>query len=156
MSTLHRIDNDLLLKWLQDLQIAHYLCGQCQGIHMAEIQGLEGVMESRLFLDEDCLIFTTEVEVRDASLFYVQAELPRVNAAFVHLKAFLDAIDQGGFQLVLCGTLWISAGISRKQLEVFLKALIDAKMEVIATFQQQDCLYRSEDGEDPKSLAQLH
>jgi hypothetical protein len=153
MSFLHQIDNELLLKWLEELQIAHYLCGQCQGIHLSDIQSMEGVLESRLFLDEECLIFTTEIEIRNSCLFAVQAELPRINAAYAHLKAFLDATDDYNIRMIMCGTQWISAGVSLEQIDVFVRALVDAKSEVIADFQQQDYLFLAEENDAPTTPA---
>ena len=131
MASIRFIDQDTLLKWLGDLGIKHYLCGQCQGVHISEIQGLENVAESRLFLEQDCLIYTTELEVRNSYLLAINAELPRLNGTFVNLKLFLDIIDDGPARLIICDSQWVAAGVSKDQLGVYIRTAIETKLEAI-------------------------
>lgn len=70
----------------------------------------------------------------------MQAELLRVNGTFAHLKAFLDNDDDYPVRLILCNTLWSCAGLSAEQLDVFMRALIEAKAEVIQAFQKEGYL----------------
>lgn len=156
MSFLHQVDYDLVLRWLEELQIPHYLCGQCQGIHMTEVQSLDGVLESRVFLDQDCLIFSTELEVRTACLLDLQAELPRINGSYAHLKAFFDASDDQMLRLILCDTLWTSAGLGREQLDVFIQAAVSAKVEIIGELLKEGYFYRAEGSEGPAQGSHFH
>ena len=55
---------EVVMRWLTQGQIPHYLCEQCHGIHIVDIQSLEGVLESRLFVESEGLMFTTELEIR--------------------------------------------------------------------------------------------
>ncbi|MBK8971442.1 MAG: YbjN domain-containing protein [Hahellaceae bacterium] len=157
MAFLHEVDSDLILKWLESLRISHYLCGNCQGIHITELQEMEGVLESRLFLDESCLIFTTELEVCNSALFALQADLLRVNGTYAHLKAFLDTSDNYAVRLILCNTLWTCSGLSAEQLDIFMRALIEAKAEVIQSFQEEGYLTLSaDDGNNTAPASALH
>ncbi|WP_020406663.1 YbjN domain-containing protein [Hahella ganghwensis] len=131
MPTLKFIDQDSLLNWLEDLGLQHYLCGQCQGVHITEVQSQLGVLESRVFLEQDCLIFTTEVDIRNSTVLAVSAELTRFNGTYANLKFFLDVSDDGPARLIICDTQWVSAGITRDQFGVFLRAAIDAKTDVL-------------------------
>ncbi|OZG73529.1 YbjN domain-containing protein [Hahella sp. CCB-MM4] len=131
MPTIKFIDHDSLLNWLEDLGVQHYLCGQCQGVHITEVQSQVGVLESRLFLEQDCLIFTTEVDIRNSAVLAVNAELPRFNGTYANLKFFLDVSDDGPARLIICDTQWVSAGITRDQFGVFLRAAVDAKVDVL-------------------------
>jgi hypothetical protein len=84
-----------------------------------------------LFLEEDCLIYTTELDVRNSALFAVSAELHKLNATYANLKLFVDVADDCPPRLVICDTQWMSAGLSIEQLEVFLQSAIDAKLEIL-------------------------
>ena len=132
MPTLKFIDQDGLLNWLEDLGIDHYLCGQCSGVHISETQSQVGVLESRVFLEQDCLIFTSEIDIRNSTLLAVNAELARLNGTFANLKFFLDLSDEGPARLIICDTQWVSAGISREQVGVFLRSAIEAKLDVLS------------------------
>jgi len=131
MSTLKLIDQDSLLKWLEKLGIDHYLCGQCSGVHISETQSQIGVLESRVFLEQGCLIFTSEIDIRNSTLLAVNADLARLNGSYANLKFFLDLTDEGSSRLIICDTQWVSAGISREQVDVFLSSAIEAKLDAI-------------------------
>ncbi|MBU6950501.1 MULTISPECIES: YbjN domain-containing protein [unclassified Hahella] len=125
------INSDSLLKWLKDLEVDHYLCGQCQGVHIADLQSQEGVLESRVFLEQECLIFTTEVELRASALLNLVAELPRLNGAYANIKTFADLADDGAPRVIMCDTLWVSAGVTKEQLGVFLRNALEAKQDIL-------------------------
>ena len=40
------------------------MCDQCHGIHMVSPQSVEGIQESRIFVEEEGLLFSSELEVR--------------------------------------------------------------------------------------------
>lgn len=156
---LTRIDPETLLRWLEQLSLEHYLCGDCQGIHISSLQAIEGVMESRLFLEQDCLIFSTELLVPSRTILPLQAELARINAGYAHIKAFLDFADEGaGQRLILCDTLWTGAGLAPEQIDLFLQAAIAAKTEIVTELVAHhliDCA-ESEMEAEPFPVNQLH
>lgn len=156
-TALHQADFDIVLRWLEELGIAHYLCGQCQGIHISEVQEQDGVLESRLFIDQGCLIYSTEAEVKPSAMLPLQAELHHINGACAHLKAFLDITDEDPVRLILCDTLWLSAGITREQLQVFLANLMPVKTELLDDLCQRGFLAQAEAVSHPEADAtRLH
>ena len=42
-------DVALLEKWLADTGYESYICDQCSGLHVSALQGLDGILDSRLF-----------------------------------------------------------------------------------------------------------
>ena len=86
-------DADQVKRWLQQANIQHYICEHCHALHLAELQGREGVVDARLFVEDDGILLTSELEVRPAALFAVQAELSRLNMAYPSVKLFLDVND---------------------------------------------------------------
>ena len=153
MSAIQFINHDSLLSWLESLKIEHYMCGQCQGIHISELQEHEGVFESRLFLEHDCLIFTTEVDIRNSALLAVNAELPKLNGTFANLKLFVDISDDSPARLIICDTQWVSAGLSKDQFDVFLQSAIGAKQEALQQLISADFIGAASFGEEGATVS---
>lgn len=40
--------SEMIMRWLQQARIEHYVCDQCHGIHMVSLQSVEGIQESRI------------------------------------------------------------------------------------------------------------
>ena len=70
MSGLQFLNQGSLIGWLEALDVKHFLCDQCDGIHISEVQDQDGVIESRLFLESDRLIYTTELDVRQSRFIF--------------------------------------------------------------------------------------
>lgn len=131
MSGLQFLNQGSLLGWLKLLKFDYHLCGQCQGIHITEVQDQEGVIESRLFLETDRLIYTTELDVRQSTLLSLNSEVHKLNGTYANIKLFLDLADSCPSRLVVCDSQWMSAGLTQRQFGKFLRAAIDAKIEII-------------------------
>ena len=58
-------DIPLLKNWLDNTHVGHYLCGQCDGLHLRALQELEAVVDSRLLIQDYGLLLTTEGLVSD-------------------------------------------------------------------------------------------
>lgn len=151
MSVIQYVDQESILNWLENLDFKHYMCGQCQGAHISDVQLKDGVIESRLFVEQDCIIYTTELDIRHSALFSVSAELHNLNATYANLKLFLDISDNCPSRLIICDTVWISAGLSREQFNVFLRAAINAKLEIIEILTNCQFL-ETHSGEDERQI----
>jgi hypothetical protein len=66
--TLLKPDRAQLQQWLKDARVEYSECGECEGLHLAALQGIEGVIDSRLFLERYGLLLTTEIEIRPMAL----------------------------------------------------------------------------------------
>jgi len=89
------------------------------------------VIESRLFLETDRLIYTTELDVRQSTLFSLNSEVHKLNGTYANVKLFLDLADSFPSRLVVCDSQWMSAGLTQRQFGKFLRAAIDTKTEII-------------------------
>lgn len=149
MMSLVTPDADQVGRWLRQAGIQHYICDQCHGLHISELQGRDGVIDSRLFVEDDGLLLSTELELQPSRLFDVQAAVPRLNMAYPNLKIFLDVNDETLPRLVVCDLLLGRAGVSFDQFLFFVQATVDATVQLLDECQQLDCLYA---GDEPQDL----
>lgn len=125
MTNLQHPDRDLLERWLEDLHIETYLCGHCEGLHVSALHALEGVVNSRIYLEQSALFFSTELEVRPMAVLHLAAELGRLCLDYPTLKVFLDVVDDATPQLVVSANLLINARITAEQFADFVVTTMD-------------------------------
>lgn len=113
-------------QWLEKAGRAHYLCGDCHGIHLSQMQEREEVLDCRLFVEPEGILLSTEVELRPASLLLVQAELSRLNMAWPAIKVFVDLVDDTLPRLVICQFLLTGAGVDERQFGHFVDTGLQA------------------------------
>lgn len=99
------------MRWLSAGYIDHYVCENCHGIHLSELQELEGVLESRLFVEQEGALLTTEIELRPTSLLVLMADLGRLNMNYPSLKVFVDIVDDNLPRLIVAHYLHTQAGL---------------------------------------------
>ena len=144
-------DRAQLESWLREAHVEFRDCGECEGLHLAALQGIEGLIDSRLFLERYGLLLTTELEIRPMALLPLAADLGRINMDYPILKIFLDVIDDATPQLVMAGVLPTQAGITLQQTANFVSSTIDATRQLAA-----ECLqlaYLFSEGESPRSAS---
>lgn len=141
MSAIRLPDTTLLQDWLDDAAVEYYICGQCDGLHLRMLQGTQGVIDSRLFLEDYGLLLTTELELRPAAVLQVSADLGRLNMDYPTLKVFLDVVDEALPQLVMAAVCHCAAGISREQFAQFLGTSLEESGRLAASCQQLDYIY---------------
>ena len=124
--------SEMIMRWLQQARIEHYVCDQCHGIHMVSLQSVEGIQESRIFVEEEGLLFSSELEVRPSSLLPLVAELGRLNMQYPSLKVFLDIIDDNLPRLVVGHTVFTKAGLTVEQFLLFVESTTAATHEVVS------------------------
>lgn len=151
-------DADQVGRWLRQANIQHYICDQCHGLHISELQGRDGVLDSRLFVEEDGLLISTELEIRPSALLYLSGELGRLNMLFPSLKLFLDVNDDNLPRLVACDLLLGRVGVTFEQFLNFVQVGVDATVQLLQEMQQMDVLYQGEPEDDvaPTSGGALH
>ncbi|MGL5030461.1 MAG: YbjN domain-containing protein [Aeromonas sp.] len=124
--------SEMVMRWLQQARIEHYVCDQCHGIHIVSLQSVEGIQESRIFVEEEGLLFSSELEVRPSAMLPVLADLGRLNMQYPTLKVFLDIVDDNLPRLVVGHTIFTNAGLSVEQFLVFVQSTIAATHELVA------------------------
>ena len=141
MTSLHLPDKALLQHWLDESGVEHYLCGQCEGLHLRALQETPGVIDSRLFQEEYGLLLTTELELRPAMVLQVAAELGRFNMDYPTLKVFIDVVDEALPQLVVAASFPSVAGVAPEQFAHFIATTLEATGHLADSCRQLDYLY---------------
>lgn len=151
-------DADRVRTWLEQAGIKHYICDQCHGLHISEVQAREGVVDSRLFVEEDALLLTTELELRPSALFSAMAEMASFNMTWPALKVFPDINDDSLPRLVACDLLHGRQGVTFEQFIHFVQATVDATIQLLDECQRLNCLFWPDEDEPdaPHPLDALH
>lgn len=149
------LDTPQVKNWLQKAGIDSYICSQCSGLHLSGLQALEGVVDSRLFVEDWGLLLSTEFQVRPTALMGLSGEMGVLNATYPALKIFLDIVDEAVPQLVAGATVLTGAGLSEEQFELFIATTRQAVGELGEELAHMDCLL-PEDGEAPGPAPQVH
>jgi hypothetical protein len=154
--TLLRPDREQLMRWLEEARVQFSECGECEGLHLAALQGIEGVVDSRLFQERYGLLLTTELEIRPMALLAIAADLGRLNMDYPTLKVFLDIVDDATPQLVMAGVLPGQAGLSLTQFAQFMSGTMDATRQLAAECLQLDYLFAEGAGRAAPGRSSLH
>jgi hypothetical protein len=154
--SLVRPDRTQLMRWLEEARVTFSECGECEGLHLAALQGIEGVVDSRLFQERYGLLLTTELEIRPMALLPLAADLGRMNMDYPTLKIFLDVVDDATPQLVMAGVFPGQAGLNLTQFAQFMSATMDATRQLAAECLQLDYLFAEGDKRPIPSRSKLH
>ncbi len=130
MSTPVSLSRVTIESWLDEARVDYFTCERCEGLHLESLQDIEGIIDSRLFLEPWGLLLTTELEIRPMALLPVAADLGRLNMDYPTLKLFQDVVDDATPQLVVAGTLLGGAGINLEQFATFVASTVAATREV--------------------------
>ena len=155
-SRIEKPDRELLKRWLGEARVQYSECGECEGLHLAALQGIEGVIDSRLFLERYGLLLTTELEIRPMALLPLSADLGRINMDYPILKVFLDVVDDATPQLVMAGMLPTQAGLTLAQCAHFISTTMDATRQLAAECLQLDYLFAEGDSRRGTPSRALH
>lgn len=149
---LHIPNFDIIIRWLQQGQIPHYMCDQCQGIHMVDVQSLEGVLESRLFVENEGLLLSTELELRPSGLLLLVSELGRLNMNYPALKIFVDVVDDNLPRLMVCASAYTEAGMTPEQLTLFVQRTVAATQQLLSECDQLGVLNQADNVPDNRAV----
>lgn len=144
--------SEMVMRWLQQARIEHYVCDQCHGIHIVSLQSVDGIQESRIFVEEEGLLFSSELEVRPSAMLPLVADLGRLNMQYPSLKVFLDIIDDNLPRLVVGHTIFTNAGLTVEQFLLFVQSTIAATHELVAECERSDFLNLADIQVSPESV----
>ncbi len=146
----------ILQAWMDAAATEYNLCGHCDGLHINQLQDLDGVVDSRLFLDSYGLLLTTELEVRPMAVLALSADLGRINMDYPTLKVFLDIVDDGAPQLVVAGVLLSGGGVTQDQFIQFLSLTLDGADSLAAECRRLDYLFPDGGSIEPPPAVAVH
>lgn len=134
---------DHLENWLKDLSVRHYLCPNCDGIHLTDLEEQLGVLESRVFLDDLMIIISTELPIRPSAVLPLHGSLNLVNFEHPLVKVTLNLHDDEIPRLVISGIL-IATELSPGYFNAFLSAVTESTMNVLEHATALDVLFLDE------------
>ena len=156
MSNSTTLDRKQLETWLTSAGFGFSLCDQCSGLHLTSLQEIEGVVDSRLFLEPWGLLLSTELEVRPSALLVLAADLGRLHMDYPTLKLFLDVVDDGMPQLVVGATTLTGAGLEEAQFRLFVSTAVDATRQLAAEAHHLDYILPAEGAEPSAKQPHVH
>lgn len=148
-------DADQVRTWLEQSNIEHYVCDQCHGLHLSSMQATDAVLDCRLFVEDDFLLLSSELELRPAAQFAVLADLPRLSTEYPALKVFPDVNDTALPCLVVSDVLYGRQGLAFDQFVHFVQATLDATTRLSTECEQLNYLFWPEEDNEPLASA-LH
>ncbi|WP_119396011.1 YbjN domain-containing protein [Salinibius halmophilus] len=140
------VERAQVMAWLGLAEIEFELCDDCEGLHMPDLQAHEAVIESRLFVENEWVMFVTEVEILPSALFNAMAKMAEFNLRLPTLKVFLDVVDDALPKMIMTHSIFTVNSVSPDQLVTFVKATQDA-MSYALQFAEQFELVAVEDPE---------
>jgi hypothetical protein len=156
MTNLQQPDRDLLERWLEELHVENYLCGECEGLHISAVHALEGVANSRIYLEQGMLSFSTALIIRPTALLPLAADLGRLNMDYPTLKIFLDVVDDATPQLIASTHILTDSRISADQFATFVITTLDGARMLAEECLQLNYLFTDIDELDAPSTRSLH
>lgn len=148
------LNRSVIENWLDEARVEYYTCDRCEGLHLQSLQDIEGIIDSRLFLEPWGLLLTTELEVRPMALLPLAADLGRLNMDYPALKLFQDVVDDATPQLVIAGTQLGAAGLTLEQFATFVASTVAATRQVSTECRQLNYLFaEAKPGEHPGPTA---
>lgn len=156
MTNLQNPDRDLLERWLEDIRVENYLCGHCEGLHISTLHALEGVVNSRIYLEKSALFFTTALEIRPTALLPLAADMGRLNMDYPTLKIFLDVVDDATPQLLASAHMLTGSRITPEQFAAFVTTTLDGTRLLAEECLQLNYLFTEADQLQVEGSRALH
>lgn len=156
MSKLEQPDRKLLERWLREARTDFDICPHCEGLHLMALRDVEGVIDSRLFIERYGLLLTTELEIRPMAVLPLAADVGRLNMDYPTVKVFMDIADDSAPQLVIAGVLPTAVGVSVEQVSTFVELTLEETRQLAAACLQLDYLFAEPEGNRSGSSTALH
>ncbi len=150
------LTRDIMERWLDDAGVEFHTCDQCPGLHLPVLQDLEGVIDSRLFLEPWGLLLTTELEIRPMALLPLAADLGRLSMHYPTLKLFQDVVDDATPQLVVAAAQLGAAGLTSAQFSAFVSTTVTTTRQVAEECLQLNYLFAPADPDLTPGSRALH
>ncbi|MBO1518657.1 YbjN domain-containing protein [Oceanisphaera pacifica] len=139
------------MRWLNAGYIEHYVCEHCHGIHFSELQALDGILESRLFVEHEGAILTSEIEIRPTALLTLMADLTRLNMNYPSLKIFVDVLDDNMPRLIVADYLHTKAGIDQAQFLWIVQHALMATQQLLLEVAELGFLMNEDEPDRPST-----
>ena len=136
---------DTLRRWLDEIGISFFECDSCQALHLPHMQNFDGILDAKIDLVDNVVLFSALAEVKPSALLALSADLSAINASSLTVKAFIDIQDDNLPKLVVCQSLSIGPGVTMEQISM-----------VILEAGANQLLYKGEEEEPAAENVQYH
>lgn len=114
-------DLDLLRLWLDRLEITFFECDSCQALHLPHMQNFDGILDAKIDLLDEIVLFSAVAEVKLTELLTLVSELSHINASSLVVKAFIDIQEDSLPKLITSLALNVGVGITLAQFAAFMR-----------------------------------
>ncbi|MFT8210274.1 MAG: YbjN domain-containing protein [Symbiopectobacterium sp.] len=142
-------DLNLLLRWLDQLNILYFECDSCQALHLPHMQNFDGIFDAKVDLVDGVILFSALAEVKPSALIPLASNLSQINASSLTVKAFLDVQDDNLPKLIVCQTVGVAAGITIEQFRHFMRQSEEQISMVILEACANNMLFLGEEEASP-------
>ncbi|GGX64187.1 YbjN domain-containing protein [Saccharospirillum salsuginis] len=149
------LTRELIEDWLDELEVRHTLCPDCDGIHLMDYEEKLGVLESRVLLEDDLVMVFTELAIRPSAILPLQGSLHLINYDHPLLKVGLSLDDDDVPRLTLIAAL-PTQGLSGDYFAHWLPPILTATQAVLDQASQMDVLFLDEGAFDNPEGDSLH
>lgn len=118
-----KVDRQTVQSWIEADELEVYDCGECTGLHLPIWEAQEGVLECRLFVDDDTCQFVLEIALRPSSVLPLQGAVHFMNMDNVYAKVGLSMNDYDVPRLMISHAIPIKF-LSQKAFVVWLHHLL--------------------------------
>lgn len=140
--------------WLEAGGQDVYVCNDCNGIHLADWEEHEGVLEARLFLENNTLTLVIEMGIRPSAVLPLQGAIHFMNNEHLFLKLMLAMSDDDVPRVLLSHALPANF-VAETLVTDWLQPLLAEASTVYQHLQEIDVLFEGE-GDLPMEDAPLH
>ena len=146
---------DTLRHWLDELGISFFECDSCQALHLPHMQNFDGIVDAKIDLLDNVVLFSALAEVKPSALLPLSADLSAINASSLTVKAFLDIQDDNLPKLVVCQALPVGAGVTLEQFAWFFRQSEEQVSMVILEAGANQLLYKAEEQEEEAAAEEV-
>jgi hypothetical protein len=111
-------------QWIEAEKLDVYVCGDCEGIHLPLWEGQEGVLESRIFVDEFRCHFLLEIALRFSAVLPLQGAVHFMNYDATLVKVMLTMADNDVPRLLISHAV-PAKHLTQKQFSQWLTMLLE-------------------------------
>ncbi|ADN76204.1 Sensory transduction regulator, putative [Ferrimonas balearica DSM 9799] len=149
-------DHEMLKAWLEQYQIEYYLCSSCEGLHLPQLQDMNGIYDAKIEIEGDFVYCSASIELRPTGVMPAHAELGRLNAHYPTLKIFVEMVDDTLPRLVMCHNLAIRPGIEEAQFIYFVRDCMEQMEQVANDVKKMGVIFYPEEDVEAPSPTMMH
>ncbi|GAA5188191.1 YbjN domain-containing protein [Ferrimonas gelatinilytica] len=140
-------NHDTLRSWLEQSQIEYFLCGSCEGLHLPQLQEINGIYDAKIEIEGEFVYLSASIEIRPTGLMTAFAKMSELNSQYPTLKIFVEMVDDTLPRILLCHNLALTPGISPDQFHFFVSDCIEQMSQAAKEIEALNVVFYGEEEE---------